>query len=137
LRRGGAEQIASLYLHEVSGANLGSFLFLAIEQHRRWQERWTRLVVSEGPVLGGSESTQRLCNGAAYGTSRSFITGSIWHHWPNWRAKPLALPLALDCSIAIGAQQTGGPMRSKPRILLQRGIETQLTIVGSGEVKAC
>lgn len=124
------------YLHEVLGPIWAAFYSWPLSSIGRWQERWTHWLYRKVRFWVGSESTQRALQRRGVRDVTVIHYGIDLAPLAQLESKPLALPLRLIAVSRLAPNKRVDHAIEAVKILLQRGIETQLTIVGSGEVES-
>jgi glycosyltransferase involved in cell wall biosynthesis len=124
------------YVHEVLGPIWGAFYPWPISMFGRWQERWVHRLYRNVPFWTGSESTKR-------GLHRHGIPDvTVIHYGINLKPLSELEPKSIEQPVRLIAVSRLAPNKrishaiEATRLLLARGIETELTIVGTGEEEA-
>jgi glycosyltransferase involved in cell wall biosynthesis len=123
------------YLHEVLGPIWSAFYPWPLSVIGRWQERAFQWVYRNVRFWVGSESTQRALH------RRNVRNVTVIHYGidllplKELEPKPLVQPLQLIAVSRLAPNKRIDHAVQALQILLQRGVQAHLTIVGSGEVE--
>jgi len=126
------------YVHEVLGPIWGAFYPWPISMLGQWQERAAQWMYRKTDFWVGSESTQRALQ------RRGIPKVTVIHYGIDLKPlplnelepKPLAQPIQLIAVSRLAPNKRIDHAIEATKILLARGIQTHLTIVGGGEMEA-
>ncbi len=124
------------YIHEVLGPIWKAFYRWPLNWIGQWQERWTHWLYRGVPFWTPSESTKKLLHRHGVREVRVFPNGTDATPLASLEPKPLQPPVRLVAVSRLAPNKRVDHALRATRILLQRGIQTHLTIVGSGEQEA-
>ena len=123
------------YIHEVLGPIWGAFYPWPLSTIGRWQERGVHWLYRNIPFMVGSESTQRALQRRGMRNVTVIHYGIDLNPLAQLEPKPLREPLRLIAVSRLAPNKRVDHAVHAVKVLLRRGIQTQLTIVGSGEVE--
>jgi len=123
------------YIHEVLGPIWSAFYSWPLSTLGRWQERWTHWLYRNVPFWVPSESTKTILHAEGVREVAVFPNGTDATPLDRLEPKPLALPLRLIAVSRLAPNKRVDHAIEVVRFLLKQGVETSLTIVGSGEVE--
>jgi glycosyltransferase involved in cell wall biosynthesis len=121
------------YVHEVLGPIWSSFYSWPLSVFGRWQERTVHWLYHRTPFWVGSESTQRALRRRGVSNVTLIQYGIEQQALTALEPKPLQTPLRLIAVSRLAPNKRIDHTILATGILLQRGIDTRLTIVGGGE----
>jgi glycosyltransferase involved in cell wall biosynthesis len=121
------------YIHEVLGPIWDAFYSWPLGTIGRFQERWTHWLYRNVPFWTPSESTKKALHANGVRNVTVFHNGTDATPLPALESKPLEQPLRLIVVCRLAPNKRADHAIEITRILLQRGIQVHLTIVGSGE----
>jgi glycosyltransferase involved in cell wall biosynthesis len=124
------------YIHEVLGPIWKAFYPWPVNALGQWQERWTHWMYRRVPFWTPSESTKRVLHKHGVREVRVFPNGTDATPLAELEAKPLSQPLRLVAVARLAPNKRVEHAVQATRVLLQKGIQAHLTIVGTGEVEA-
>lgn len=124
------------YLHEVLGPIWNSFYPWPISMIGRAQDRFTYWLYRNVQFMTGSESTQAALHALGVRNVQVIHYGIDLKPLTELEPKELRPPLRLIAVARLAPNKRIDHAVEATRILLRRGIEAQLTIVGSGEVES-
>ena len=124
------------YIHEVLGPIWKAFYPWPLNAIGRWQERWTHWLYRAVPFWTPSESTKKVLHRHGVREVRVFPNGTDATPLAELEAKPLCQPVRLIAVARLAPNKRVDHALQAAKILLQRGIQAHLTIVGTGEVEA-
>src|SRR5438093_1455632 len=124
------------YIHEVLGPIWRAFYRWPLSSIGQCQERWTHWLYRKVPFWTPSESTKKVLHRHGVREVAVFPNGTDATPLVELETKRLALPLRLVAVARLAPNKRVDHAIEVVRILLQKGIETHLTIVGSGEVES-
>ena len=124
------------YIHEVLGPIWRAFYRWPLSSIGQCQERWTHWLYRKVPFWTPSESTKKVLHRHGVREVAVFPNGTDATPLVELETKRLALPLRLVAVARLAPNKRVDHAIEAVRILLQKGIETHLTIVGSGEVES-
>ena len=125
-----------VYLHEVLGPIWGSFYPWPVSMIGQWQERWMHWLYRKTPFWVGSESTQRALHRRGVHNVTVVHYGIDLKPLAELEPKPLGQPLQLIAVSRLAPNKRIDHAIRAAKVLLQRGVETHLTIVGGGETES-
>jgi glycosyltransferase involved in cell wall biosynthesis len=123
------------YIHEVLGPIWRAFYSWPLSAIGQWQERGTHWLYRKVPFWTPSESTRRLLLARGVRDVTVLPNGTDAVPLAELEDKPLAQPLRLIAVSRLAPNKRVDHIVEATRILLERGIDTRLVIVGSGEVQ--
>ena len=123
------------YIHEVLGPIWRAFYPWPLSTLGRWQERWTHWLYRNVPFMVGSESTQRALQRRGVRDVTVIHYGIDLIPLAQLEPKPLRQPLQLIAVSRLAPNKRIDHAVHALKVLLRRGIQAQLTIVGAGEVE--
>src|SRR5581483_1519883 len=123
------------YIHEVLGPIWKSFYPQPVSTLGMWQERRTLWCYRNVPFWTPSESTKRLLKSLGVRHVNVFPNGVDTTPLPDLDPKPLESPLRLITVCRLAPNKRVDHAISALRLLLNQGVDANLTIVGSGEVE--
>ena len=123
------------YIHEVLGPIWNSFYEWPVANFGRWQERWTHWLYRAVPFWTPSESTRKGL--LAHGVRDVTVIPNGCHTapLPALDPKPLTTPVRLAAVSRLAPNKRVDHGIELVKTLLDRGVETQLTVVGGGEAE--
>lgn len=121
------------YIHEVLGPIWNSFYSWPASAIGRWQERWTHWLYRKVPFWTPSESTKRALLSHGVQSVSVFPNGSDTAPLSQLPPKSLSSPLRLIAVSRLAPNKRVDHIISATKLLLQRGVPTELVIVGGGE----
>jgi glycosyltransferase involved in cell wall biosynthesis len=124
------------YIHEVLGPVWNAFYSWPVNRIGQWQERWTHWAYRAVPFWTPSESTKKVLHRHGVREVRVFPNGTDTAPLAGLEGKPLCRPVRLVAVARLAPNKRVEHAIHAARILLQRGIQAHLTIVGTGEVEA-
>jgi glycosyltransferase involved in cell wall biosynthesis len=124
------------YIHEVLGPIWKAFYPWPVSAFGQWQERWTHWLYRAVPFWTPSESTKQALLGSGVREVKVFPNGTDAIALAELEPKPLDRSLRLVAVSRLAPNKRVDHAIQATRILLQRGVETHLTVVGTGEVEA-
>lgn len=124
------------YIHEVLGPIWSAFYPWPLSTLGRWQERWTHWLYRNVPFWTPSESTKKDLHTHGIRSVTVIPNGSDTPPLASLEEKPLQSPLRLICVSRIAPNKRVDHAIRAVKLLSERNIPVQLTIVGGGEVKA-
>jgi glycosyltransferase involved in cell wall biosynthesis len=124
------------YIHEVLGPIWASFYPWPLSTIGRWQERCTHWFYRNVPFWTPSESTRKALQAHGVREVTVFPNGTDATPLPALEPKPLNRPLRLVAVSRLAPNKRVDHGITVAKLLIQRGIATELTVVGSGEVEA-
>jgi glycosyltransferase involved in cell wall biosynthesis len=125
------------YIHEVLGPIWNAFYSWPLNVIGRQQERWTHWLYRNVPFWVGCESTKQALHRHGVRQVTVLHYGIHTQPPPDLETKPLRLPLQLIVVSRLAPNKRVGHALQTTRILLERGVQTHLTVVGSGEEETC
>ena len=123
------------YIHEVLGPIWRSFYPWPISSIGRTQERWTHWLYRNVPFWVGCESAKRSLQEHSVRDVTIISYGINTQAVPELEPKPLRVPVELIAVSRLAPNQRVDHAVRVAKVLLQRGVETHLIVVGSGEVE--
>jgi len=123
------------YIHEVLGPIWSAFYSWPLSTIGRWQERWTHWFYRNVPFWTPSESTKTALLAEGVKEVAVFPNGTDTTPLERLEPKPLVLPLRLIAVSRLAPNKRVDHVVEVTRQLLKSGVDTHLTIVGSGEVE--
>jgi glycosyltransferase involved in cell wall biosynthesis len=123
------------YIHEVLGPIWGAFYPWPLSMIGRWQERRTHRFYRDVPFWTPSESTKTVLLAEGVKEVAVFPNGTDTTPLEQLEPKPLLLPLRLIAVSRLAPNKRVDHVIEVVRHLLKKGLDTHLTIVGSGEVE--
>jgi glycosyltransferase involved in cell wall biosynthesis len=123
------------YIHEVLGPIWRAFYSWPLSSVGRWQERWTHWLYRKVPFWTPSESTKKVLHRHGVRTVEVFPNGTDATPLVELEEKPLSSPLRLVAVARLAPNKRIDHAIRVAQILLQRGVKTHLTVVGTGEVE--
>src|SRR5258706_5846309 len=124
------------YIHEVLGPIWNSFYAWPLSAIGRAQERWTHGWYHNVPFWTPSESTKTALLAHGVREVEVIPNGCDTAPLPVLEPKPLQTPLRLIAVSRLAPNKRVGHAVEAVRLLLDRGIETTLTVVGRGEAES-
>ncbi len=124
------------YIHEVLGPVWKAFYPWPLSAIGAWQERWTHWLYRAVPFWTPSDSTKRVLHGNGVREVKVFPNGTETIPLTELEDKPLCQPIRLIAVSRLAPNKRVDHALETARILLQRGIQVHLTVVGTGEVEA-
>lgn len=123
------------YIHEVLGPIWQAFYRWPTSAIGQWQERWTHWLYRNVPFWTPSESTKRALHAHGVREVTVFPNGTDAVPLAELESKPLAQPLRLIAVSRLAPNKRVDHIVEATKILLDRGIDTRLVVVGAGEVQ--
>jgi glycosyltransferase involved in cell wall biosynthesis len=123
------------YIHEVLGPIWNSFYPWPVSALGRGQERWTHWLYRDVPFWTPSESTRKILQQHGVKTIRVFPNGTDAVPLAALEPKPLQPPLRLVTVSRLAPNKRVAHAIRAVKILLQRNLDVELTVVGTGEVE--
>jgi glycosyltransferase involved in cell wall biosynthesis len=124
------------YIHEVLGPVWQAFYPWPLNTIGLWQERWTQWLYRAVPFWTPSESTKKVLHRNGVREVKVFPNGTDATPLAELEGKPLCRPVRLIAVARLAPNKRVDHALQAARILLQKGIEAHLTIVGTGEADA-
>ena len=124
------------YIHEVLGPIWKAFFSWPLSMIGQWQERWTHWFYRSVPFWTPSESTRIVLHRHGVREVKVFPNGTDTTPLTGLESKPLRQPVQLIAVSRLAPNKRVDHALQAARMLLQQGIDTRLTIVGTGEVEA-
>jgi glycosyltransferase involved in cell wall biosynthesis len=121
------------YIHEVLGPIWNSFYSWPLSSVGRWQERWTHWFYRKIPFWTPSESTRAVLLRHGVRSVTVIPNGCDATPLPQLAPKPLQLPLRLVTVSRLAPNKRVDHVIRAAGILAARGVDTVLTVVGTGE----
>ena len=121
------------YIHEVLGPIWGSFYPWPISIAGRWQERWTHWLYRNVPFWTSSESTRKILAQHGVRKIHAFPNGTDTIPLTDLESKQLKPPVRLVVVSRFSPNKRVDHAIKAAKVLLQRGIDIHLTIVGTGQ----
>jgi glycosyltransferase involved in cell wall biosynthesis len=123
------------YIHEVLGPVWDSFYPWPISVVGRWQERWTHWLYRNVPFWTPSESTRKVLQRHGVRKIHVFPNGTDTTPLPDLEPKQLKPPLRLVVVSRFSPNKRVDHAIKAAKVLLQRGADIRLTLVGAGEME--
>jgi len=123
------------YIHEVLGPIWRAFYSWPVSAFGRWQERWTHWLYRKVPFWTPSESTKRLLHSHSVQEVTVFPNGTDATPLSELQPKALIAPVQLIAVARLAPNKRVDHAIQALGLLLRRGIEAHLTVVGSGETE--
>jgi glycosyltransferase involved in cell wall biosynthesis len=123
------------YIHEVLGPIWNAFYSWPLSRIGDWQERWTHWVYRAVPFWTPSESTKRVLHKHGVREVQVFPNGTDATPLAELDGKRLCQPVRLVAVARLAPNKRVEHAIQAVRVLLQRGIQSHLTVVGTGEVE--
>jgi glycosyltransferase involved in cell wall biosynthesis len=123
------------YIHEVLGPIWSSFYSWPLSALGQCQERWTHWLYRAVPFWTPSASTERALRAHGVRSVTVLANGTDATPLPALGDKPLAKPLRLVTVSRLAPNKRVEHALMAARLLLQRGLDIQLTVVGAGDVE--
>ena len=124
------------YIHEVLGPVWKAFYSWPLRAVGQWQERWTHWLYRGVPFWTPSESTKKVLCRHGVREVRVFPNGTDATPLTELEDKALRQPVRLIAVSRLAPNKRVDHALQATRILLQRGVQAELIIVGSGEQEA-
>ncbi len=124
------------YIHEVLGPIWKAFYRWPLNVIGPWQERWTHWCYRAVPFWTPSNSTKDVLHKHGVREVQVFPNGTDATPLTSLGTKPLQPPLRLIAVSRLAPNKRVGHALQATGILLQRGVQAELTIVGSGDQEA-
>ena len=124
------------YIHEVLGPVWKAFYPWPLSAIGQWQERWTHWLYRAVPFWTPSESTKQALLASGVREVKVFPNGTDATPLAELEPKPLDRSLRLVAVSRLAPNKRVDHAIQATKILLQRGVETHLTVVGTGEVES-
>jgi glycosyltransferase involved in cell wall biosynthesis len=123
------------YIHEVLGPIWNSFYSWPISSIGRWQERWTHWLYRKIPFWTPSESTRTVLLRHGVRSVTVIPNGFDGTPLPELAPKSLQSPLRLITVSRLAPNKRVDHVIRAAGNLVARGVETRLTVVGTGETE--
>ncbi len=123
------------YIHEVLGPIWKSFYRWPLNVVGRWQERRTIWLYRRVPFWTPSDSTKKILQQYGVRQVNVFPNGTDATPLDQLEEKPLTKPLRLVTVCRLAPNKRVDHALDAVKILVQKGAEIKLTIVGTGEVE--
>jgi glycosyltransferase involved in cell wall biosynthesis len=123
------------YIHEVLGPIWSAFYSWPLSTIGRWQERWTHWLYRNIPFWVPSESTKTALHAEGVREVAVFPNGTDTAPLEQLEPKPFELPLRLIAVSRLAPNKRVDHVLEVVRLLLRKGVQAHLTIVGSGEAE--
>jgi len=123
------------YIHEVLGPIWGAFYPWPLRTLGRWQERWTHWLYRNVPFWTPSESTRKALRAHGVREVKVLPNGTDAKPLAVLEGKALREPVELAAVSRLAPNKRVEHAIQAANILCQKGIETRLTIIGTGEVE--
>jgi glycosyltransferase involved in cell wall biosynthesis len=123
------------YIHEVLGPIWSAFYSWPLSAIGRWQERWTHWLYRKVPFWTPSESTKKNLHAHGVRNVTVIPNGSDTTPLASLEDKPLQAPLRLVCVSRIAPNKRVDHAIRAMKLLADRNVPAQLTVVGGGESK--
>jgi len=124
------------YIHEVLGPIWNSFYGWPWSTLGRKQERWTHWCYRNVPFWTPSESTRTALLAHGVREVKVIPNGCDTTPLPALEPKPLQTPLRLIAVSRLAPNKRVGHAIEAVRLLLDRGIDSTLTVVGRGDAES-
>ena len=124
------------YIHEVLGPVWNAFYTWPLNTIGQWQERWTHWLYRAVPFWTPSESTKKVLHRHGVREVKVFPNGTDATPLAALEDKLLQRPVRLIAVSRLAVNKRVDHALQATRILLQRGVEAHLTVVGAGEAEA-
>ena len=121
------------YIHEVLGPIWHAFYSWPVAKFGRWQERWTHWLYRRVPFWTASDCTKEILESHGVRSVQIIRYGVYTVPLPELDAKELTLPLRLIVVSRLAPNKRIDHSLRVLHCLVQRGVDTHLTIVGTGE----
>ncbi len=122
------------YIHEVLGPIWGAFYPWPLSTLGRWQERCTHWLYRNVPFWVPSASTKQALQRHGVREVTVIPNGTDATPLAQLERKPLGRPLRLIAVSRLAPNKRVDHALQAARLLRQRGVETHLTIVGTGQM---
>jgi glycosyltransferase involved in cell wall biosynthesis len=123
------------YIHEVLGPIWRAFYSWPLSAIGQWQERWTHWLYRKVPFWTPSESTRSVLLRHGVREVVVFPNGTDATPLPKLESKPLGAPVRLVAVSRLAPNKRVDHAILATKLLLERGVETRLTVVGTGDVE--
>ena len=124
------------YIHEVLGPIWRAFYSWPISSLGQRQERWTHWLYRKVPFWTPSESTKKVLHRHGVREVKVFPNGTDATPLAELEGKPLGRPVRLIAVSRLAPNKRVDHVIHATSLLLSKGVEAQLTIVGTGESEA-
>jgi glycosyltransferase involved in cell wall biosynthesis len=124
------------YIHEVLGPIWDAFYSWPLSAIGRSQERWTHWLYRNVPFWTPSESTKKALHANGVRDVTVFHNGTDATPLPVLESKALGQPVRLIVVCRLAPNKRVDHAVEVAKLLIERGVQTHLTIVGSGESEA-
>jgi len=124
------------YIHEVLGPIWNSFYPWPLGTIGQCQERWTHSLYRKVPFWTPSDSTRNALEQHGVHDIHVFPNGTDATPLAALEPKPLAAPIQLVAVSRLAPNKRVDHIIRTTKILLQRGLDVQLAVVGTGEGEA-
>ncbi len=123
------------YIHEVLGPIWGAFYSWPLSTIGRIQERWTHRLYRKVPFWVPSDSTKQALHQNGVREVKVIPNGTDTTPLPELEPKPLGKPVRLVVVSRLAPNKRVDHALAATRILRERGVPAELTIVGGGEIE--
>lgn len=123
------------YIHEVLGPIWRAFYSWPLSAIGQWQERWTHWFYRKVPFWTPSESTKRVLLRNGVREVVVFPNGTDATPLPRLEIKALGAPVRLVAVSRLAPNKRVDHVIRATRLLVDQGVETQLIVVGAGDVE--
>ena len=123
------------YIHEVLGPIWRSFYPWPASAIGQWQERWTHWIFRRTPFWTPSDSTRKTLQAHGVRDIHVFPNGTDATPLTALEPKPLTAPIRLAAVSRLAPNKRVDHIIRVVKILLARGRDVRLTIVGTGETE--
>ena len=124
------------YIHEVLGPIWSSFYPWPWNTIGQLQERWTHWLYRRTPFWTPSDSTRKALQQHGVRDIQVFPNGTDATPLAALEPKPLVAPIRLAAVSRLAPNKRVDHVIRALKILLQRGVEVRLAVIGTGEVEA-
>ena len=124
------------YIHEVLGPVWDAFYTWPLNTIGQYQERWTHWLYRAVPFWTPSESTKKVLHRHGVRKVKVLPNGTDATPLAELEGKPLSQPVRLVAVARLAPNKRVEHALQAARLLLQRGVQVRLTIVGTGESEA-
>ena len=123
------------YIHEVLGPIWSSFYPWPLSTIGQSQERWTHWLYRRTPFWTPSDSTRKTLQAHGIRDIQVFPNGTDATPLAMLESKPLAAPIRLAAVSRLAPNKRVDHVLRTAKILLQRGVDVRLAVIGTGEVE--
>ncbi|MEI9864240.1 MAG: glycosyltransferase family 4 protein [Limisphaerales bacterium] len=123
------------YIHEVLGPIWNSFYPWPLNVIGQSQERWTHWLYRRTPFWTPSDSTRKALQQHGVRNIHVFPNGTDATPLATLEPKPLVTPIQLIAVSRLAPNKRVDHIIRAVNLLLQRGVDVRLAIVGTGEVE--